>query len=355
MVPSEDIAKLVAAPSLTALTYQAHTLVRQLAAINDQEYPIQACRVAAVLLAVATYVRDELWALYDPAHPLDRLDEGTEARVRRLAKIVYTLFQYVGHLCASVHLQSPPALQAMVAELAAQFFPAADNGTPISLVVPQWEYNLSYIGLGRLLRHIAKRHDLDPTARLPARTPEQLLQVLWTRWRDEQPPEACTRLREQGLGDTVPLQVAILSFASLDTDDALLYPLLAHELGHFIDFSFESPLHLRIVGGSANTTRDEIEILVKAANPHTPDREVDEVWLWVTQMVRSCVTELLADCLATRMLGVSFFAALAEFLKTIAPWSEPRLTKNGYPGITVRLAASLQQLRRGTEGALPSS
>jgi len=238
----------------------------------------------------------------------------------------------------------------MVAELAAQFFPAADNGTPISLVVPQWEYNLSYIGLGRLLRHIAKRHVLDPTARLPARTPEELLQELWTRWLN--PAHGRKPQVVAGLGERVPLQVAILSFASLDTDDALLYPLLAHELGHFIDFSFESPVHLRIVRGSANTTRDEIEVLVKAANLHMPDREVDKVWHWVTQMIRSCVTELLADCLATRMLGVSFFAALAEFLKTIAPWSEPRVRENGYPGITVRLAASLQQLRRGTEGGL---
>jgi hypothetical protein len=58
----------------------------------------------------------------------------------------------------------------------------------------------------------------------------------------------------------------------------------------------------------------------------------------------ACIRELLADLLATRMMGLSYFCAISEYLKTTADWSEPTITPQDYPGLTFRLSVVFHHL-----------
>ena len=66
LLKPEQIPKLVAAPSLGAITYQGRVLIEELEAIREKEYPAEAHAVRDVFLCLATYVTRELWDLYDP-------------------------------------------------------------------------------------------------------------------------------------------------------------------------------------------------------------------------------------------------------------------------------------------------
>jgi dCTP deaminase len=54
--------------------------------------------------------------------------------------------------------------------------------------------------------------------------------------------------------------------------------------------------------------------------------------------------EIIADLLATRMLGLAGFVAQAEFLKMLAPWPQRVIESSGYPGIRFRLQTIFDHL-----------
>jgi len=144
-----------------------------------------------------------------------------------------------------------------------------------------------------------------------------------------------------------PRQLAILSFAGLDTNDSLLYPLLGHELGHFIDYSFSPPIHLNnSLRQKCAIRREQVrQVLAKfRSEGNISSVEVEEALRVLVQRTFVCIRELLADLLATRMLGLSFFVAQAEFLKTLADWQQTTILHSGYPGTKFRLSVIFRHL-----------
>src|ERR1022692_1126804 len=229
-----QIELLVASSSLGAVTYQAASLLRQLARINDQEYLPEACRIKEVFECIAEHVLDQLWAMHSADQLFDALDDVDFSRTRALADIIHLLHSFLRYLWASSPRQSPPGIQGALHLLTELHFPR-QNGVPICLVRPQWKYNLTYVPMTWILRNnILRPSVLDPNGSLGALEPDAMLLELWKRH--------CSKVTDEEqrkkFGSAPPQQVAILSFAGLDTDDTLLYPLLAHELGHFIDFSY---------------------------------------------------------------------------------------------------------------------
>jgi deoxycytidine triphosphate deaminase len=88
-----------------------------------------------------------------------------------------------------------------------------------------------------------------------------------------------------------------------------------------------------------------MEILKKSyGNRKIDPRIAGEVWNRLVQQTFICFRELLADLLATRMLGFSFFVSQAEFLKTLTGWSQPAILESGYPGIKFRLSVVFNHL-----------
>lgn len=349
MLGTSDITKLIPSLSLGALTYQAAILLQQLADIASGDYQPEARLVRDILLSVVDYVLDELWTLNDKDDPLRPLDATDSSRVQELGAIIQRTYACLNYLRASTHIQSPPAMQVAIKQLAELHFPE-QNSPLVALVVPQWNYNLSYISLTSVLHsRIVKPVVLDPNKRLGTTQPTDLLKRLCAR------PLAHSDVGRPDLDQKpLPLEIAIISFAGLDTDDALLYSLLAHELGHAIDFSSDPALHNRddVRTFAKIDPQDVQRALEKSGRAPTP-AEVAAQRFDLVQKTEVCLRELLADILATRMLGFSFFVAQAEFLKTVSDWSEPPIIpRSGYPGVHRRLAVIRQHV---TDSAFPSN
>jgi hypothetical protein len=69
-----QITSFVASPSLGAVTYQAASLLRQLARINDQEYLPEACKIKELFECIAEHVLDQLWEMHDPNQLFEALE-----------------------------------------------------------------------------------------------------------------------------------------------------------------------------------------------------------------------------------------------------------------------------------------
>ena len=337
-----QITSLVASPSLGAVTYQAVSLLGQLGRINDQEYLPQACKLKEAFESIVEHVLHQLWRMHDPDRLFEALDDSEFSRARALARILHELYSFLRYLWASSPRQSPPGIQGALNLLTELYFPS-ENGAPICLVRPQWKYNLTYVPMTWILRnHILLPSVLDPDGSLGQPDPDSMLVELWKR----HCAKVTDKEQQTKLGPAPPQQVAILSFAGLDTHNTLLYPLLAHELGHFIDLSYEPPLNVSPnVSNAAQIREEEVrQVLEQFLGLNVPARDVTAHHNALVQRVFVALREIVADLLATRMMGFGYFAAHSEFLKTLAEWPQPTLTNSGYPGIKYRLGLVLQHL-----------
>jgi deoxycytidine triphosphate deaminase len=335
-----QIGSLVASPSLGAVTYQAQSLLRQLSRINDQEYLPEACTIRDLFACITEHIRDALWAMRSPDHMFGTLGESDLARVRTLGRALHELHSYLRYLWASAPQQSPPGIQAALKLLTELHFPI-HLGKPACLVRPQWKYNLTYVSMTVNLKHnVLIRSALDPNGTLGS-DPEEILGELWKRKAQKITDDE----KRRKFGPEPPKHIAILSFAGLDAHDTLLFPLLAHELGHFIDLSHSPPLSVSApVANAAQIREQEVRQVIQ---PFLPNASAKEITAWHKSLVDRvfvALREIIADLLATRMMGFGFFAAHSEFLKTLAEWPQTTITGAGYPGIRYRLHLVLQHL-----------
>lgn len=331
--PKTQIDKLISLPSISAMTYQVSGMISELERINDTEYPPQALQIRDVLQSIAEYVQSELWTILKQHKGKSSAADSVLLRARELSRVIHQLYPYLRYLRASLPLQSPPGLQLALVQLTDAHFPKK-NGKPVCLVRPQWKYNLTYVPLTHYLREIVSPSVLDPSGTLGAQTPDEFLERVWQKWADA---------KNKG---PFPKQLAVLSFAGLDTSDCLLYVLLAHELGHFIDYSFDEPLHLKAsVRKASKIDEDEVRAILESGTTSAVDGlELSNRHNDLVQRTFICLREVLADLLAVRMMGFGFFVAQAEFLKTLLRWPGRIVESSGYPGIRFRLSVMLEQL-----------
>lgn len=346
---TKQIDQLVSHLSLGAVSYQACCLIEELERINDEEYPVQARKIRDVFLCVAEHIRDELWKMYDNNNPLvPKGGENSHHRILELASYLHEIYSYIRYLSASSPHQTPPAIQSALTYLTELYFPKQTNVGHVCVIRPQWEYNLEYVPLDLLLLEFPLSK-LDDEGVLPQDKEGSLLPSLWEKWRTRQ--LQITPQKEGEIPELPPKHIAILSFAGLDTQDALQFPLLAHELGHFIDYSQRPRLHeYPELKTKAAITEDEVKKVLQKFNS---DRDIIQEWQRVDDLTSICLRELLADLLAVRMMGFAFFAAHSEFLKIVQPWSTlPILPTTGYPDNRFRLRVILDTLLENTENGL---
>lgn len=328
---------LAADLSVSALLFQAQTLIDRLDAFIENEYPEQTITIANLLWLLAERTQRELIKL-DKINR-QHLTPAESARARDLGSIVHVLHSYIRYLQASDPLRSPPGIQQAISLLVSTHGEAAlgCKSADISVLVrPQWTYNLKYIDLIHQFQVDAKcdlAFALDPDGLLGAYDARTLVEKLWADGHPKRKLHSCK----------VPRHVAVLSFAGLDKDDVLLYPLLAHELGHFLDF--ESP-------DIGNSSTDSVIKNYLPTTKETADSEVPaEHHKDFVEMICVCLREITADLLAVRMVGLGYFFAFAEFFKTLTPWPGQVINEeSGYPGFGLRLQLIWKELETKEAG-----
>lgn len=347
----EEGEELVFRPSLENVIYQGLTLHRQLGEINDQEYPPEAFEIRDLLLLLQEHISKEL------VKPGAFENPSENKRLRELARNLHEIHSFVQYLRASSSQRTPSGVQLALTELTKQFFPDK-NGKPICLVLPQWDYNFQCVPLSRRLEQMFTIGGIDPQKSLRVDKKELLVAALWQRKYGKEETNPATR--------PFPKQISILSFAALETDNPLLYPLLAHELGHAIDFSY--PQHLcgskelnevwetlspESKSASSTAGGEKNQATKKEPTPSAAGGEKDQAQQWRAYI---CLRELLADLLAVRMMGISYFITQAEGLKTLfKKWPGPTILESGYPGIRFRLSVTFAHLKLLPESVNPIS
>jgi hypothetical protein len=130
-------AELAEALSVSAILFQAQTLLDSLEAFTESDYPKQTLTIAHILKLLARRAFAELLQL-DETMPLSVSDQ---ARTRDLGSIVHVLHSYLRYLQASDPLRTPPGVQHAISLLISTHGAVALGCNPDDidvLVRPQW-------------------------------------------------------------------------------------------------------------------------------------------------------------------------------------------------------------------------
>lgn len=355
-IPVRDLASQVADPSVGVLVYHCETL-RELLRDLDEQSSDEARRLRDVLEVYLDAVQQALWQIHTGCVPPRPLSPSAAHDVVRLTTIVRDLYMFVRYIKGHPAGTCQPCVQAAVRNLLHRTWKATDMGCEATEVVAfirgQWNYNYTFADL---LEHLEK---IAPSAQLidkhfPRSSRGAFVQHMWGRRRG-----------------VAPRRITMLSYPRLDSDDTLLAPLLAHELAHVIDFNHAPSLSQRrgaipadwVAPGTPESLihridarpvhRDMLKWIASASEEQVPAKLRRAVAAKLTRenasydgsRVVQTAVELTADLLALRMMGVSYFVALAELLKTLHVFPDAMIIRTtGYPGPAFRLRVLFDEL-----------
>jgi dCTP deaminase len=200
------------------------------------------------------------------------------------------------------------------------------------------DYNLKYIDIIHQFETDANcvlAYALDPDGKLNAYDAQDLIEALWKE------PHSCVQTPKAT--PRMPKHVAVLSFAGLDRDDVLLYPLLAHELGHFLDFASDDIGNLSTESKTKRHLPTIRDVTDAGLGPEQHSSLIETIGI--------CLREITADLLAVRMAGIGYLFAFNEFFKTLGPWPGSLVNpESGYPGFGLRLKLVFDELHSPEAG-----
>jgi len=326
------------------MRFQARTLLEQLGQFTEHKYPPETINIAKIIWLLAQRVDNNLGSI--DQLPPKKLTPGRIHEALQLADLVHTLNAFLEYLQASHPSLTPPGVQHGISRLVSEFVPKILTGTDVKQVVvlvrPQWTYNLTFVDLLAQIDTPANVFALDPEYEQGVTTVKELISHLWQ----------SAPAKEENY--PAPEHVAVVSFAGLDRDDVLLYPLLAHEIAHFLDFAYPESIHANSKLDTRAPTFDDVVAVVDSPNgksiPAPLPPQIGKHLAEVSEKYRVCLREITADLLATRMVGMAYFFALAEFFKTLTMFSGQVVhPTTGYPGIGTRLWLVWSELMTGPD------
>ncbi len=324
--------------SIDAVGYQIKAFIKELYQFTPDEFSDGACATACLFYCIAKQIEKET----EENRNNNLFDNDLETRIRDQANIIRELFSYNQYLHGSNPQLTPPEIQIAIQEMAKDHF-SKNDGNIVALVSPTWEYNLIYDPISLNIEDLLSFSTIDFNGKLNVGNKEELINKLWE---DNSPKfeEKCKEFHNNAkffkFESSPPKFIAGLSFAGLDKEDILMYPILAHEMGHYLDFSSEHPSNSELFT-LYQIDRNEIEKIYK--NNISPS-ELDKIWEEINSLINFSFHEILADLIGIRIMGLSFFIGLGEFLKTSSKWPQSKLTPSGYPGIAFRLQIVFKEL-----------
>jgi dCTP deaminase len=317
---------------------QTGRLVEKLRHYQRGDFPLETQQLAKLFEALGRFAEEQLTELAT----IENLSAPNRGRVRRLSEAVQNLFSCLRYFESTETRRTPPSIQTLLSALAARHVPQSSRA-PIVLVRPQWEYNFEFYYLSEVLRRLIIPEIFDPNDDLKlfsddaylddALYADRFLDAVWDKF-------ALT-----GENVSRPGEMAVLSFAGLDTDDVLLFPILAHELGHFIDYNAELPQH-KTGALAKHFSISFAELEAKLPPDHYSQAEVERFLQILLELIDIAFREIVADLLAIRMMGLGFFLALADLLDRLLERNALQVTDTGYLEIGYRIEIAHQELER---------
>lgn len=314
--------------SVSALLFQSKALLDQLSEYTDDNFPPEAVRIASLLRLLVARAHETLLGYLEVAGVQSR---SQSTALRAIGRAIHVVSAYVRYLHASDHFRSPPGIQQAISALVERHAPDAGcaAGEAVVLVRPQWTYNLKYVDvITQLQKELGEHISFALDESMGGKSLTEFLQALWK--------EESARTPKL---DPLPKHVSVLSFAGLDRDDVLLYPLLAHELGHFLDLASATK-------GAASTasargvlpTQPAFEKLVATYGSAPSPKWIIDEYESVCEKIQVGMREITADLLATRCAGLAYLFAFYEFFKTLTSYPGAAISYGtGYPGFGFRL------------------
>lgn len=239
----------------------------ELKGITAPSFSAQATFIARQLSLLVEHVAGVLQAQHSKRHSGGRLE-----RARKIDHLLRRVHLLARGLRQSHPSDCPPTAQFFVDSLLDHFLPHLKEQQSI-LVSATQTYRWGCLDVWRFLEESLDVSDLlaegpqESAAPGDPPTLQELLGVMAGR-----PPPRC----------------AILGLAQLDAPDPLLFPLLAHELGHLEAFHRDPAWTRALLAGRGESKR-------------------------IQKFASFCAQELLCDLIASRMMGITYLCALHHF------------------------------------------
>ncbi len=330
--------------AIGAVVYQCETLKEQIRPFTKPPHSVETQRIAwvfyAATRALETALRQRL-AVQDK-RPLG-VNERKETHT--LTRAVQRIAPLLRYLYASEPGTRADCLQKAITQIA-QTYVQPDNHAPKDLIVlvrAQWSNTPTFQDLFDIFE---EDEDLIGAFSTWGKTRQfrPIVERFWTAeelWKGEpeRPPGA------------PPASITLVAFARLDAGDTLLFPLLAHEVAHNVDYAFNpflsaSPDALDAKALSTDAKHLCTKFPKEVATGAFGDA-ADGVERWLLNRAATALQELAADQIALRIMGVAYFIAFAEFFKPQKPWPGDQLEIEAYPGFGYRMMRLFEGLRSG--------
>ena len=281
---------------------KAERAANALSEYKAQKFPTEAvCTIIAWLIRVldllknrAKIVLEEIPRSYNPA---DYEDE-----IRTIGQFIMRIHSW-GRYFLAARVEAKPFGMAMASAFEELVFrnSSVKRALPNCIIRSQWNYNFKHIPLGHQLKELS----------------EKKMRVLG--------------MKE--LMNEIPSDIAVISYPSLESQNALVYPIIAHEVGHFLDGIHN--ISSSIVS-SLPSWNEIFVLLINLLPPKDRDnavkgkgglriwtilgRESRDILVWI----RGWLSEIASDLIAVRLLGPAFFFALDRTFSCV--------THSGSPG-----------------------
>jgi hypothetical protein len=249
-------------------------LRRNIELLKEQDYPSPGPAILAeVLVRILSRVFEELRLM---SLEVDRTDE--KVIVTKAVTIHHTVMHFLPPLIKAIISADVSSHFGGIIEGYGRICNLAQFGTEL-ILYPSWEYNASYREIMGILRDLTEHLSIGGN---------------------------------KGIFDGTHPYVVSISFPALEEDVALRQALIAHEVGHFIDETRE--LSDKLIEQPI-LPKDTYGILASTLVEN--NSVLGEVRDFIGEALVNWIRELVADCLALRMLGPAYLFAFEEFTFTI--------------------------------------
>lgn len=253
---------------LSLVGHKIQILLRKLEGFRSKSYPNQyPITLIELMKRILVQSFDELGRLHERIGIMENSDIADRAWLIHVLAI-----RYLSHWIEAIQNSSISTTMGGVIDAFNEICNQAQLGTSL-IIYPTWQYNFSFERVSDRLASIANRINLDKHA---------------------------------NIFDDIYFHYVILTYPYIEDETILGQVLLAHEVGHFIDYAQKWSQDIEEKGILTG-----IDFSFSA---DIPGNERENANRLLNQVIQNWIREIVADVLATSILGPAYVLALGDFL-----------------------------------------